>query len=264
MNIFKHEIKQNAGATIIWTMALLAIAALYISIYPTFAGSADISKVLEQFPEAYKKAFGLKGDSLVSFPGLYGMVLNFAILTGAIQAMNLGVGIISKEVSLKTADFLLSKPVKRFNIVTQKMLSAVMLLVATNIVFITVSWGVIQAVIDHPFKFDVFIRSSLSLFLVQMFFFTLGFLLGVVLPKVKSVIGVSLPIVFGFYVLGFLDTVMGEEKIKYVTPFKFFDLNKLTTGGTYPPASLVYLGMLLLAFIAGSYLVYQKKDIQTT
>lgn len=264
MNIFKHEIKQNAGATIIWTVALMAIAALYISIYPSFAGSTDISKVLKAFPEAYKRALGVKGNSLASFTGLYSMVLNFVILTGAVQAMNLGTGIISKEVRYKTADFLLSKPIKRFNILTQKLLCAALLLIATNIVFLAVAWGLIQAVIERPFQFEVFIRSSLSLFLVQSFFFSFGFLLGVALPRVKSVIGVSLPAVFGFYVFGFLDTVMGEDKIKYLTPFKFFDLNKLTSGETYQTQSLVYLGVLLALFIGASYVVYQKKDIQTT
>lgn len=263
MNIFKHEIRQNIGSTSIWTVALVMVAALYISIYPSFSQSTDISKVLKAFPEAYKKAFGITGDSLASFTGLYSMVLNFVILTGAVQAMNLGTGIISKEVRLKTADFLLSKPIRRFNILTQKLLCAAVLLVITNIAFLAASWALIQAFIENPLQFEVFIRSSLCLLFIQSFFFSLGFLLGVALPRVKTVIGVTLPVVFGFYVFGFLDTVMGEDKIKYLTPFKFFDLNKLTTGGAYQSKSLMYLGLLLMIFIAGSYIIYQKKDIQT-
>jgi ABC-2 type transport system permease protein len=262
MNIFIHELKQNKVATIIWTAALLAIAALYISIYPSIS-NIDVSKVMKQFPEAFKKTFGMTEDSLSTFPALYSMILNFVILTGAIQAMNLGVNIISKEVRNKTADFLLSKPVKRFNVLTQKLLSATTLLVITNIVFLAMVWGLIQIFIDSHFKFEVFIKSSLTLFLVQVFFLSLGFLLGIVLPKIKSVIAISLPTVFGFYIFGLLDTVIGKEKIKYLTPFKFFDLNKLALGGTYQTGLLIYLGILVALFITGSYIVYQKKDIHT-
>jgi len=263
MNIFKHELKQNGTTTLMWIIALLAIAAMYISIYPSFSANLDISKVVKGFPEAFKKGFGITDKSLSTFPSLYGMVLNFVVLTGAVQAMNLGANIISKEVRKKTADFLLTKPVKRFNIVTQKLLSALTLLVVTNVVFLAVAWWLIQIFIDSPFQFAVFIRSSLTLFFVQLFFFSLGFLLGVALPKIRAVIAVSLPTVFGFYVFGLLDTVIGEEKIKYLTPFKFFDLNKLTTGGTYQTGTLIYLGLLLTLFVAGSYIIYQKKDIHT-
>jgi ABC-2 type transport system permease protein len=103
----------------------------------------------------------------------------------------------------------------------------------------------------------------LTLFLAQSFFFSLGFLLGVVLPKVKSVIAVTLPTVFGFYIFGLLDTVVGEEKIKYMTPFKFFDLTDLASGGTYQAESLIYLWALVVLAVAGAYFIYQKKDIQT-
>ena len=261
MNIFKHELKQNRVSTIIWLVALLAIAGLYISIYPSIS-SIDFSRVIKQFPEAFKKSFGMTGD-LSAFPALYSMILNIVILTGAVQAMNLGLNIVSKEVRDRTADFLLSKPVKRFNILTQKLLSAITLLVITNIVFLSASWGLISAFIKDPFKFEVFIRCSLTLFLIQIFFFSFGFLVGIVLPKIKTVIAVTLPSVFGFYIFGLLDTVIGEEKIKYLTPFKFFDLSKLTAGSHYTTESLVYLGVLVVLSIIAGYFIYQKKDIPT-
>lgn len=262
MNIFKHELKQNRAATFVWIVSLIAIAALYISIFPSIS-KIDISKVMKQFPEVLKKSFGLSEVSFSAFPALYSMVLNIVILTGAVQAMNLGTNIISKEVRNKTADFLLSKPVKRYTVLTQKLLSATTLLVVTNVVFLAIAWGLIQIFIDEPFKFEVFIKSSLTLFFIQIFFLSLGFLLGVVLPRIKSVIAVSLPTVFGFYIFGLLDIVFGEEKIKYMTPFKFFDISKLTLGEDYQIRFLVYLGLLVALFIAGSYIIYQKKDIHT-
>lgn len=263
MNIFKHEIKQNWISTAIWIASIVAVVALYISIYPTIADKPELTKVVEQMPEAFKRAFGVTGDTFSTFPALYAMMLNLAILAGAVQAMNLGVNLVSKEVRDKTADFLLSKPIRRSDVLTQKLLSAVALLVATNVVFLAAAWALIQAVIEDPLKFEVFIRSSLTLILIQSFFFSLGFLFGVALPRIRSVIAVTLPTVFGFYVFGLLDTVVGVKKIKYMTPFKFFDINKLVAGDSFQTSSLIYLGVLVTLAIIASYIIYQKKDIPT-
>jgi ABC-2 type transport system permease protein len=137
------------------------------------------------------------------------------------------------------------------------------LLLLTDIVFLAVDWLLIQAIISDPFQFRTFVISSLSLVFIQVFFAALGFLLGSVLPRVKSVIAVTLPVVFGFYIIGLLDTVVGVNKIKFLTPFKFFDVNAITAGGGYEAATLIYLAVLTAIAVIASFTVYQRKDIHT-
>jgi len=261
MNILKHELKQNRNTAIIWILAIMAVMALYISIFPSVG--EEFLKITESFPNAFKKAFGISESGISTFPSLYAFSLSLAILIGAMQAMNLGVSIISKEVRYKTADFLLTKPVSRLNILIQKLLSGLVLLLVTNIVFLGGTWWLINVFVEDIPTFEIFITVSTTFLLIQLFFFTLGFLVGTALPKVKSVIAVSLPTVFGFYVFGMLDTVIGEEKIKYLTPFKFFDLESLASGSAYETSSLVFLGLLLVTFIVSSLYIYQRKDIHT-
>jgi ABC-2 type transport system permease protein len=263
MNIFRHELRQNRNATIIWTLALVSIAVLYISIFPSISESAGAEDIIKNFPEAFKKTFGITDDFLSAFPGLYAMVLNLVLLTGAVQAMYLGTEITSREVREKTADFLLTRPVSRMSVMRQKLLAVIALILLTDLVFLTADWFLIQALIDDPFQFRTFVTSSLSLVFTQWFFLTFGFVLGAVLPKVKSVIAVALPAVFGFYVIGLLDTVIGEDKIKYMTPFKFFDVHELTTGGGFETSSLVYLAILTIGAVIVSFVVFRRKDIHT-
>lgn len=263
MNVYRQELKQNRSSTIIWTLALIAIAALYISIFPSIAGNASISDIYENFPEAFKKTFNISEDTLTAFSGIYALVLNLVLLTAAVQAMNLGTGIVSKEVRMKTADFLLTRPVSRGTVLRQKLLTVVTLLCLTDLVFLTVDWLLIKSIISDPFQFRTFVVSSLSLIFIQVFFAALGFLLGAALPKVKSVIAVTLPAVFGFYIIGLFDTVIGVEKIKFMTPFKFFDVNELAAGGGYEAATLVYLATLTAGAVIAAFVVYQRKDIHT-
>jgi len=260
MNILKHELKQNKNTTIIWTIAIMAVMALYISIFPSVG--EEFLKITESFPSAFKKAFGIPESGISTFPSLYAFSLSLTILIGAMQAMNLGVGIISKEVRYKTADFLLTKPMSRLNILTQKILSGLSLLIITNIVFIGGTWGLINIFVKDIPTFEAFLTVSAVFMLTQLFFFALGFLVGAALPKVKSVIAVTLPTVFGFYVFGMLDTVIGE-KIKYLTPFKLFDLEGLASGSAYELGSLIFLGFLLVIFVGSSLYIYQRKDIHT-
>lgn len=263
MNVFIQELKQNRNSTIVWILALVAVAALYISIYPSMSQSVDVTDIYKNFPEAFKKTFGITDNFLSSFAGLYSLVLNLVLLTAAVQAMNLGTGITSKEVRERTADFLLTRPISRVSVLRQKLLSVFTLILVTDLLFMSAGWFLIQAIISEPFSFRTYMVSTSSLFLVQLFFISFGFLLGVSLTRIKSVIAVSLPAVFGFYVVGLFDTVVGQDKIKYMTPFKMFNINALTAGGGYEPMMFVYLAVLAGAALVASFVVYQRKDIQS-
>ncbi len=66
--------------------------------------------------------------------GFYGFVFLFVQLCLAIQAGNYGFGLVSIEESELTADFLLSKPVSRAQILTGKLLAALTSLLVTALV----------------------------------------------------------------------------------------------------------------------------------
>lgn len=265
MNIFRFELKQGWKSAVAWSLGLTAIAALYISIFPSLSSSSPetIQSLMANFPPAFKKAFDISDNYLTLFPSMYTVLLNLVVLAGSIQAMSLGTGIVSKEIRNNTADFLLTKPVSRWSVESQKLLAAIVLLLLTNVVFFAAAWGLIQAIIDDPFSFRTFLTCTLVLPLVQVFFLAFGFLLGSSLPKVRSVIAVALPAVFGFYVLGLFDTIVGEDKIKYLTPFKFFDISDLAAGGSYTTESLVYLAAIMVVFITAGFIIYRKRDIHS-
>lgn len=239
----------------------MVVMTLYISIFPSVG--EEFLKITDSFPDAFKKAFSIPDGGISTFPSLYAFSLGITILIGAMQSMNLGVGIISKEVRNKTADFLLTKPVSRLRILVEKMLAGLLLLVVTNIVFVVGTWWLINIFVKDVPVIGTFLTVSVSFMLTQLFFFTLGFFVGIFLPKVKSVVAVTMPIVFGFYVFGMLDTVIGEEKIKYLTPFKFFDLENLAAGGSYETTILIFLVAMLAIFVGGSLCIYRRKDIHT-
>ena len=197
MNVFLRELRAYRASTITWVVTLCSLVVVFMSLYPAFTQDvATTREVFEQFPDVVMVALNISLASFFTIYGFFGYLLGFATLAGAIQAMNLGTGVISKETTGKTADFLLTKPVTRWAVVSAKLGAALVLLVVTNVVFSGVAYGVATVMADEPFEASTFLLMASTLFLVQLFFLALGALFSVTIPRIKSVVAVSLPTVF--------------------------------------------------------------------
>lgn len=262
MNIFMHELKAYRKSTFIWSISLVMIVVLFMSIFPTFAKDAEeFTKLLEGYPEAVRKAFGLNMETLFSILGFYCYVLSFITLFGAIQAMNLGTSIVSKEVREKTADFLLTKPVTRTNVLTAKLLAALTSIVITNIVYLVAASLMAFQVKTEDFSFSTFIILSLTMFFVQLIFLAVGIIVSVLVPKIKSVLTISLGTVFAFYFLGMISATTGDEAKRYISPFKYFDTAYIMENAGYEVSFMIAGAVIIILAIGASYFVYTKKDI---
>lgn len=263
MNVFLHEIRTYRKSTIIWSASLCILVVVFMSLYPAFTQDVEAAKeVLSQFPEAIRSALNISLGNFFTIYGFYGYLLGFAILTGAVQAMNLGTGVISKEVTGKTADFLLSKPITRSRVVSAKLAAALTALVFTNIVFIAVSYLVALTVAEEPVDTATFLLMASTLFLVQLMFLALGALFSVTIPKIKSVVAVSLPTVFGFYIIGTIGEVLENDSFRYITPFKFFDTNYIIDNASLEGRYLLIEAAFVVVAIALCYVIYLKKDVR--
>lgn len=261
MNIFLHELKAYRKSTLIWSVSLMAIVFLFMSFYPSFAKDAEaFTKIMEGYPEAVRNALGVSLGAFFTILGFYCFPLTFVTLCGAVQAMNLGTSIVSKEVHDKTADFLLTKPVTRQKVLAAKLLAAFTSLVITNILYLAAASLVLFQVKTDDFSYKVFLMLSLTLFFIQLIFLALGIVISVSVPKVKSVLTVSLATVFGFYFLGMLSD-SGESAKRYLSPFKYFDTSFILQHADYEGAFLIAGAVIIAAAVAASFIVYLKRDI---
>ena len=92
MNIFVRELQAHRKSTVIWAASLIAVIVVFMSMYPAFTADVALStQVLQQFPKALLDAMDLSPDDFFTIFGFFGYLMNFVILAGSIQAMNLGV-----------------------------------------------------------------------------------------------------------------------------------------------------------------------------
>lgn len=137
-NIFLHEYRTRVRSVIIWSLSVAAMVLFFSSIFPAFSTqAATLNQLLSKFPPQLLEAFGMNRVDMSSVNGFYSFVFIFAQLCLAIQAGNYGFGLVSVEENELTADFLLTKPVSRLQILASKLVAAITSLVTTDLVF----WG---------------------------------------------------------------------------------------------------------------------------
>lgn len=262
MNIYFHELRAYRKFTLIWTASLVGIMLLYMSMYTAIAKDADsFVKILQGYPKEVREALGMNLESITSILGFYSFTFTMVTLFGAIQAMIVGVGILSKEVRERTADFLMTKPVSRTRIITEKLLAAVSTILITNVVFLTAATLMVNVVKTKEYDGEIFFMMTATLFFVQLMFVAIGLVLSVLLKKIKSVLPISLAVVFGFFAIAAFGVTSSDAAMRYLTPLKYFDTTYIVAQGKYEIPFVVTGALLVAAAVAVSYFLYRKKSI---
>lgn len=261
MNIFFYELKAYRKSILIWSLSMAALAVMYILIYNNLGKDIEaFQNILKSLPEIVRKSLNMYVEGISNLVGFYSMIYVYVVLCGAIQAMNLGVSILSKEIRDKTADFLLTKPVSRKNVMTAKILSAVTSLMITNIIYLSI---VMLSTLSVKSDFDMvkLLMISVTILFVQLMFLAMGIIASVIIGKIKSVVSISLSTVFVFFIINMFGSVIGEDKVRYITPFKYFDPQYIIKNSSYESQFIVVGLLFVIVSIFASYFVYLKKDI---
>jgi ABC-2 type transport system permease protein len=172
------------------------------------------------------------------------------------------VSILLKEARERTADFLLVKPVSRASIISAKLLAAFTTLIASNAVFLIISVTLANIFKTGDYDNKRFLLINLTMFLTQIIFLALGLVISVFFNKIKNVLPISLGVVFGLYLAGaVLATGKDGEALRFISPFKYFDIAYIIKNAAYEVPYLILGAALTITAIAATYIIYIRKDI---
>jgi ABC-2 type transport system permease protein len=93
-------------------------------------------------------------------------------------------------------------------------------------------------------------------------FAALGFIVAVIVPKIKSVLPVSLSIVFSFYIIGIVAATLDLKELYYLSPFKYFDSMYILQHMQYEASYVIVAASFIVASVVAGYIVYSRKDIK--
>jgi ABC-2 type transport system permease protein len=261
--IYRHEFRARLKSVLIWSLSLAALILFFFSIFPAFADEAAlINEMWAKFPPELRAAFSMDQLNMATVLGFCGFIWIFVELCMAIQAGNYGFGLVSVEESELTADFLMSKPVSRSQIMTSKLLAALSSLAITTLtawvctlIAVTIFSG------GREYDMGTLWLLLLSLPIFQVFFLGVGLGVSLLVRRVRNVTPYSLGLGFGMYVLSAFSGILGDVKLEYITPFKHLDPAYIIQHAALnTPLVLLNVGVTLVA-VAVSYWRYVRRDI---
>lgn len=262
-SIYLHELRVRWRSVWWWSFGVTMVALVYLAIYPSFADQAAlVDEMMANFPPEFLAAFGMRDVNFASVMGFYTFVFLFVQILLSIQASNYGVGLVSIEETEYTADFLLTRPISRQQILTSKLLAALTSLGVTYVVAWVATFGFINAFrAGNPYEPKTIAIMLGGLAIFQLFFLTVGLAISQLVKRVRSVTPIGLGLGFGMYVLNAFSGLMGDIKLEWITPFKHFDGNYIVTHGALDTKLVLLSVAVILIATAYSYWRYLSRDI---
>ena len=82
------------------------------------------------------------------------------------------------------------------------------------------------------------------------------------LHKTKKTVGISLGMVFIFYLLNILSELSSKvESLKYLSVYTLADIRNIVTNGSINPVMIIVSLVITIIFIGLSYIKYEKKEL---
>ena len=260
MTLIKHELKQGWMTLIVWTMVISFMLALCVLVYPEMETQmGDVSSMFAEMG-GFSAAFGMDRLNFGEFMGFFGVECgNILGLGGAFFAALLGISVLAKEEKEQTAEFLLTHPVSRREIVGQKLAAVLILILLMNVIVITVTsasiWGIGEAPDTRPL-----ILLFLAYFILQVEVACVCFGMSAFLSQ--SGVGIGLGMAALLYFLNIIANLTdGAKFLKYVTPFSYTESADIIADGCL---EVKYLAVGLVFTVIGvglGFWRYCKKDI---
>ena len=260
MTIVKHELRQGRTAFLIWTGAIGFLLAVCIFLFPEMKSEMAGINSLFASMGAFTAAFGMDRLNFGSLTGYYAIECgNVLGLGGAFFATLCAVAMLSKEEKDRTAEFLLTHPVSRSRIVTEKGLSVLIRITAMNIIIWLLAAASIAAVGEEvPWRELNLLHLAYYLMQLEL----AGVCFGISAFMRKGSTGAGLGIAVVMYFLNLIANITESASfLKYVTPFGFCNGADIVSSRGLD-GTLVAVGMAAgAAGVLAAYWQYTRKDI---
>ena len=260
MTITRHELRRGKTSWLIWTGAIAFLLATCIFLYPEMKGQMGSIGDMFSSMGSFTAAFGMDKLNFGTLNGYYAIECgNVLGLGGAFFAALCAAAILSKEEKDRTAEFLLTHPVSRVRVVSEKLLAVFLQVTAMNVVIFLISVGSIAAIGESvPWKEVCLLH--LAYWLMQLV--VAGICFGVSAFMSKGSAGVGIGIAAGLYFMNLIANITDSVSfLNTITPFGFCSGADIVSTGTLDGKGIA-VGFTLCALgILAAYLKYPRKDI---
>lgn len=261
MTLVKHELRQGKLSFIIWTAGIAFMIAICVFMFPEMKDQMD--EVSDMFASmgSFSQAFGMDRLSFGTLIGFYSVECgNILGLGGACFAAICGANALSKEEKDKTAEFLLTHPVSRKKVITEKLIAVLIQITLLNLIVYGITVGSVFAIgEDLPWKEFNLMNAAYYLLQLEL----AGICFGISAFLRKGSIGVGIGIAMLMYFMNIIANISeSADFLKYITPYGYCEGADIVSEGCLD-GGMIAVGMAMcLVGIIVAYVKYMRKDIK--
>ncbi|MDD6188862.1 MAG: ABC transporter permease subunit [Clostridiales bacterium] len=261
MTIVKHELRQGRMSFAVWTGAIAFLLMVCVFLFPEMKNEMDAVGNVFASMGSFTAAFGMDRLNFGTLTGFYAIECgNIVGLGGAFFASLIGAAALSGEEKNRTAELLLTHPVSRARVITEKLIAVMVQIIVMNAVILAIALASIAASGEEiPWK-DILLM-HLAYFLLQAELAGVCFGISAFLRRGGTGIGLGLAAMM--YFLNIIANMTESVKfLKYITPFGYCEGADIVSDGKLDLV-LVLLGIGYAAVaVAAGYRHYTGKDIR--
>ena len=260
MTLVKHEWRQGQIAFAVWTAAIGFFIVICVFMYPEMKGEMEGMTQIFASMGSFTAAFGMNRLNFGTLTGFYAIECgNILGIGGAFYASLTAIGILAKEEKERTAEFLLTHPVRRVRILSEKLAAVFLQITGLNIISFLLAIGSVAAIGEEiPWKELGLLH--LAYFLLQLEL--AGICFGISAFLRRSGLGIGLGIATVMYFLNIIANISEKaEFLKYITPFGYAEGADIISSGRLDMGMLLVGLVFLLAGVGAAYWKYCRKDI---
>lgn len=250
-------------SVLVWGLGLAAMAAIELAVYPSIAkSSAAMQDYVDQWPEAFKQAFGLE-DYATGAGFLNAEMFSMIVPLGLIAvALGAAAAATAGEEERGTLDLLMSLPVRRWNVVLAKTLGMVIGVVVVSVLLV-VTIVVGAPMVDLEVTAGNVVAATLMCGLLGLLFGGVGLLLGALTGHRAVALGAGMGLALAAFLLNVLAPMADWlEPWQKLSPFYWaLDNKPLASGVDWAGAGLT-LGLTVVLVVAAA-VAFERRDIST-
>lgn len=261
MTIVKHELRLGRKAWIIWCASVSFLLVVCIFLFPEMKGEMDKISTMFSDMGSFTAAFGMDKLNFGTLVGYYAIECgNVLGLGGAFFASLCAASVLCREEKERTAEFLLTHPVSRVRIITEKLIAVFIQVLAMNVIVYALSILSMAAVGESiPLKEVTLLHLAFLIMQIEL----CGICFGISAFMRKGSTGVGLGITFILYFMNLISNISEKaEGLKYITPFAYCDGATIVSDLKLDAAKIAIGMVICIGGIVTAYVNYSKKDIR--
>ncbi len=258
-----QTIKENWKITAILTLLFMGLTVMYSGMYPSFKDALNemLDSGLGESFEFFRGAQYM--DSYAGFLNLELYQIFWILILGIIIGF-IAASYIAKEIEGKTIDLLLANPIARRQIVIERYLGLIPLLLVINVGTLAAVVGVTYAINEELNMVHLVLTHVVSIpyFLAVA---GMGVLISVILDEKMKASIVMIAVLVGMFIFNSISNMVPDyETVGSISLMRYYDPTEILLNGEVDGGGAVVLLVISIVCVLIAIVYFERKDIPVT